>query len=255
MRIGPPVKFTRPLLITKLKATGVHLSLSIAVFLYLTYRIYYHWYPQPYFEVDGGWQGFHLIAAVDLVLGPLITVLIFDLSKSTRAIIFDLIIIAVVQFGALAYGVYTTYIQRPVAIVLIDDFVISAIRGQYKDSIDSVDELRQYSDEWPPIIFADMPTTQSGIDEVQRIKLEGKILEHAQINLYAPREKFVDALKQRQVRFSDRLDFHKARERYEAYLQRSGKSADEILIAPFDARYGRVWLIFDLDGKLIDYFF
>ena len=249
------MKFTRALLITKLKATGIHLSLSIVVFLYLTYQIYYHWYPQPHFEVDGGWQGFRLIAAVDLVLGPMITFLIFDLSKSTRAIVFDLVIIATVQFGALAYGVYTTYVQRPVAVVIIDEFVVSAIKEQYKDSIDSADELRQFSDELPPIIYADMPTTAEGIAEVQQIKFEKKILEHAQINLYAPREKFADALKQRQVRFSQRLDFHKARKRYEAYLQRSGKSADEILIAPFDARYGRVWLIFDLDGKLIDYFF
>ncbi len=248
------MKFTRPLLITKLKATGIHLSLSIVVFLYLTYQIYYHWYPQPYFEVDGGWQGFRLIAAVDLVLGPLITFLIFDLSKSTRAIVFDLIIIAAVQFGALAYGVYTTYTQRPVAVVLIDDFVVSAIREQYKDSIDSVDELRQYSDEVPPIIFADMPTTQLGIEEVQRTKLEDKILEHAQVNLYAPMESLGDALKLRQVRFNERLDFRKARGRYEAWLQQNGKSADEVLIAPFDGRYGRVWLVFDTDGKYMAYF-
>ncbi len=248
------MKFTRPLLITKLKATGIHLSLSIVVFLYLTYQIYYHWYPQPYFEVDGGWQGFRLIAAVDLVLGPLITFLIFDLSKSTRAIVFDLIIIAAVQFGALAYGVYTTYTQRPVAVVLIDDFVVSAIREQYQDSIDSVDELRQYSDEVPPIIFADMPTTQLGIEEVQRTKLEDKILEHAQVNLYAPKESLGDALKLRQVRFNERLDFRKARGRYEAWLQQNGKSADEVLIAPFDGRYGRVWLVFDTDGKYMAYF-
>ena len=248
------MKFTRPLLITKLKATGIHLSLSIVVFLYLTYQIYYHWYPQPYFEVDGGWQGFRLIAAVDLVLGPLITFLIFDLSKSMRAIVFDLIIIAAVQFGALAYGVYTTYTQRPVAVVLIDDFVVSAIREQYKDSIDSVDELRQYSDEVPPIIFADMPTTQLGIEEVQRTKLEDKILEHAQVNLYAPKESLGDALKLRQVRFNERLDFGKARGRYEAWLQQNGKSADEVLIAPFDGRYGRVWLVFDTDGKYLAYF-
>ena len=248
------MKFTRPLLITKLKATGIHLSLSILVFIYLSYQIYYNWYPQPYFEVDGGWQGFRLVAAVDLVLGPLITFLIFDLSKSTRAIIFDLFIILAIQVGALAYGVYTTYTQRPVAIVLIDDFVVSAIADQYKDSIDSVDDLARYSDETPPIIFADMPTTQEGIDEVQRIKFDDKILEHAQVNIYAPKDRLRDALKLRQVRFNERLDFHQARYRYEAWLQQSGKSADQVLIAPFDGRYGRVWLVFDTDGKYQTYF-
>ena len=57
------MKFTKPLLITKLKATAVHLSMSIAVFVYLAYQIYYNWYPEPYFSIDGGWQGIRLIGA------------------------------------------------------------------------------------------------------------------------------------------------------------------------------------------------
>ncbi len=248
------MKFTRALLITKIKATSVHLALSFAVFIYLSYQIYYNWYPQPYFAVDGGWQGFRLVAAVDLVLGPLITFLIFDLSKSRREIFFDLCIIAAIQFGALAYGVLTTYAQRPVAIVLIDDFVVSAIPEQYRDSIESVDELRRFSDEHPPIIFADLPNTTEGLDEVQRIKLEEKILEHAQINLYAPRERLAEALQTRQVRFGERLDFYNKRDRYEAWLQQNGKTAEEVLIAPFEGRYGRIWLVFDSDARFISHF-
>ena len=135
------MKFTKSLLITKLKATGVHLTLSIVVFAYLAWRIYYHWYPQPYFEIDGGWQGIRLVAAVDLVLGPLITFLIFDLRKPLRMIVFDLCVIATIQFGALAYGVYATYTARPVAVILIDEFVVSAIPEHYGDSLDSVEEL------------------------------------------------------------------------------------------------------------------
>ena len=67
------------------------------------------------------------MGAVDLILDPLITFLIFDLRKSRGEILFDLTIIAMIQFGALAYGVHATYSQRPVAIILYDDFVITAI--------------------------------------------------------------------------------------------------------------------------------
>jgi hypothetical protein len=73
------MKFTKQLLITKLKATGVHLSLSLVVFVYLAYQIFFNWYPQPYFEIDGGWQGMRLVGAVDLILGPLITFLILNI--------------------------------------------------------------------------------------------------------------------------------------------------------------------------------
>ena len=46
---------SKELLIIKLKATAIHFSLSIVVFVVLAYLILYHWYPQPYFTIDGGW--------------------------------------------------------------------------------------------------------------------------------------------------------------------------------------------------------
>ncbi|MDH3388794.1 MAG: hypothetical protein OEN02_12910 [Gammaproteobacteria bacterium] len=248
------MKFTKPLLITKLKATAIHLCMSLAVFVYLVYQIYYNWYPQPYFEVDGGWQGIRLVAAVDLVLGPLITFLIFDLRKSRREILFDLLTIVVIQFGALAYGVYATYTQRPVAIVMIDEFVLSAIPQQYGGRLKSLEDLRQYSDEHPPIIFAEMPTTEEGIAEINRIKLEEQVLEHAQLNLYRPKAKLKQALRERQVLFGDRLDYYDERDSYRTWLQQNKKSEDEVLIAPFGGRYGRIWLVFDLEGNYLSYF-
>jgi len=248
------LKFTKPLLITKLKATGVHLSLSFIVFVYLAYQIYFNWYPQPYFSIDGGWQGIRLIGAVDLVLGPFITFLIFDLRKRRRAIVFDLIVIAVIQLGALAYGINLTYTQRPVAIVVIDEFVVGAIMEHYGGKLESSDQLKQYSDEKPPIIFADLPLGKETLAEINRIKLEDKILEHAQLPLYKTRSELAAALKSKQVIYMSRLDYYKHRDRYEAWLKQHSKSADEILIARFDGRYGKVWLVFDLDGKYLDYF-
>ena len=247
-------KFTGPLLITKLKATGVHLSMSIIVFVYLAYQIYYNWYPQPYFAVDGGWQGIRLIGAVDLVLGPFITFLIFDLRKSRRAILFDLIVIAVIQFGALAYGINLTYNQRPVAIVLIDDFVVGSTMEHYGDTLESANQLRQYSDEKPPIIYAEIPLDKDALAEINRIKIEEKVLENAQMDLYKTGAELTAALKSKQVMFMTRLDEHEQLDQYEDWLKQHGKSEDEVLIARFSGRYGSAWLVFDLDGKYLDYF-
>ena len=247
-------KFTKPLLITKLKATGVHLSLSFIVFVYLAYQIYFNWYPQPYFSVDGGWQGIRLIGAVDLVLGPFITFLIFDLRKSRRAILFDLVVIAVIQFGALAYGINLTYTQRPVAIVMIDDFVVGATMEHYGGKLESADQLKQYSDEMPPIIYSELTLDREALAEINRIKIEEKVLEHAQLNLYKSSSELTAALKSRQIMFMSRLDDYEERDQYEAWLEQHGKSEDEILLARFNGRYGSVWLVFDLDGRYIAYF-
>ena len=248
------MKFTKPLLITKLKATGVHLSLSILVFIYLTYQIVFNWYPEPYFSVDGGWQGLRLIGAVDLVLGPLITFLIFDLSKSRRAILFDLITIVVIQFGALFYGVYTTYYQRPVAIVLIDEFVMSAIEEHYGDKLPSLNLLADYSAEKPPIIYSDLPLDAQVLAEANRIKLEDKVLEHAQMQLYKPKSEFKSGLQSRQAQYLTRMDERDERPVYDDWLKQNRKSADAVLVAPFSGRYGRVWLVFDAQGKYQTYF-
>ena len=248
------LKLSKQLLATKLKATAIHLAMSLIIFSYLVYLIVYVWYPQPYFAVDGGWQGLRLVAAVDLVLGPLITFLIFNLGKPRLEIFFDLLVIVSIQFGALAYGVMLTYQQRPVAIVLIDDFVVTAIEENYGGKLESTEWLKRFSDEQPPIIFADLPLNKEGLDEVIRIKQEEKVLEHAQLQLYRPFAEFKQALQQRQLRFYERLDYFKARENLEAWLKSSQMDAEDVLIAPFSARYGNVWLIFDKNARYLSYF-
>ena len=248
------MRICKPLLITKLKATAVHLLMSVAVFIYLVYQIYFNWYPEPYFSADGGWAGIRLIGAVDLVLGPLITFLIFDLSKSRRAILFDLTTIAVIQLSALSYGIYSTYTQRPVAVVVIDQFVYSTTMEQYAGTLASTSELQRYSDEKPPIIFSDFPLDREGIDEVQRIKIEDKVLEIAQMHLYRPRTDLLVALQNRQLAAEELLDRDGLKQVFADWLQEKGKTKDEVLILRFSGRYDNAWLIFDLEGRLAGYF-
>lgn len=248
------MKLDKPLLITKLKATGIHMCLSLVVFAYLAYQIYYHWYPQPYFSIDGGWQGIRLVGAVDLVLGPFITFLIFDLRKSRREILFDLVTIAVIQLSALSYGVYATYTQRPVAVVLIDEFAASAIMENYGGKLKSERDLQQYSDEIPPIIYAQAPDTQEALAEVQRIGIEENVIAHAQLNLYQPKSEFKNFLKQQQILFFDRMEFYRETEQFNNWLQQNQKTREEVLLARFSGRYGVAWLVFDLEGRYLSYF-
>lgn len=248
------MKLTKPLLITKLKATGVHLLLSLVVFIYLAYLIYYYWYPQPYFEIDGGWQGIQIIAAVDLVLGPLITFLIFNLSKSRREILFDLTTILVIQFGALYYGISVTYEQRPVAVALVGQYMVTGTMEQFGDKLDSASELYEFSDERPPLVFADLQFDMDTLDELNHFKLWESVLEYVKKYSKQPRLEFAAALRDRQATFSERLDALKAREAYESWLRQNDKREDEIMVTRIAGRYGEAWLVFDTDGKYLSYF-
>ena len=249
------MKFTKQLLVTKLKATAVHLSMSAVVFVILAYQIYYNWYPQPYFSTDGGWAGMRIIAAVDLVLGPMITFLIFDLRKSRREIVFDLTIILVVQLGSLAYGIQAAYSQRPIAVIMFNnDFVLSATMEHYGGALESPDQLRQYSAEKPPIIYAKIPLDSKIIEEVQRIRAEDGVAEHAQTALYRTRDEFTEALRERQPSVLRKLQRFDSEPAFDEWLKLSGKSRDSVMLERFMGRYQKAWLIFDLDGNYLDYF-
>lgn len=243
----------RDLLKVKLIATGVHLSMSIVVFLVLAYLIYFVWYPQPFYSVDGGWQGMRLVAAVDLILGPMITFLIFNLNKSRREIVFDLAIILVIQFGALAYGVVATHSQRPVATVLIGYEIVPATSGDFGDTLDSISTLSEYSDEAPPMIASSIIGFE-GLEKAIAAKEETGIHAHAQMQWYLPADEFKSTLKGRQRGITDKLKARRAEDRFDAWLEQNQKTADDVMLGYFEGRYGTAWMVFDREGRYLGYF-
>lgn len=104
----------------KKKALLVHLALSSVLFAVILYLITQVWYPGPMFWADGGVQATQLVFGVDLVLGPLMTLIIYSPLKSLRERIFDMLVIAIIQVGAMLWGVNNVYSQYPVGIVLIE---------------------------------------------------------------------------------------------------------------------------------------
>jgi hypothetical protein len=101
------------------KASAIHLLLSAAIAgAVLTFMLTV-WYPWPLFEAAGGSQLIFILVGVDVTLGPLITLIIFKAGK--KGLKFDLTVIALVQLAALAYGIHTLYLARPVYLVYTVD--------------------------------------------------------------------------------------------------------------------------------------
>lgn len=74
--------------------------------------MWFVWYPAPYFHAMGGDKLILLVLGIDVVLGPLVTAIVFDQNK--KSLKFDLSTIALIQLLALAYGVYVMFVARPV---------------------------------------------------------------------------------------------------------------------------------------------
>jgi hypothetical protein len=111
--------------VPRLRAAGIHLGLSMLVAALAAVLVFAIWYPYPYREISGGRELFLLVVSVDVILGPLITLTVFDRRKSTRELVIDLAIVAAVQLSALSYGLWTVFVARPVHLVFeIDRFRI-----------------------------------------------------------------------------------------------------------------------------------
>lgn len=97
---------------TRLKAALSHFLISLALSTIVICLLIFGWYPRPYFWALGGLMLLALIIGIDIVLGPLMTLLLFNPRKSRRALALDLSLIAVVQISALGYGLYSGYASR-----------------------------------------------------------------------------------------------------------------------------------------------
>jgi hypothetical protein len=98
-------------------AAGAHLGMSLAVAALAAALVFFVWYPYPYREVSGGRELFFLVVAVDAVLGPLLTFAIFNHKKAWKSLQRDLVVIVLLQVTALAYGLWTVAVARPVHLV------------------------------------------------------------------------------------------------------------------------------------------
>lgn len=110
-------KLNRGRLLLRLRAAGVHLLISAVVALLAAALVFGLWYPAELRHMAGGQGLFFLVVSVDVVLGPLLTLIVFDVAKGWSHLRRDLAAIAALQLAALGYGLHTVYEVRPVAVV------------------------------------------------------------------------------------------------------------------------------------------
>ncbi|MEN8136193.1 MAG: hypothetical protein ABFS18_11760 [Thermodesulfobacteriota bacterium] len=102
-------------------AFASHFGISLLIFLALLLIIVFFWYPGALFAAAGGWQGIRIVVGVDLVLGPLLTLIVYDIAKPRKVLFRDLLVIVLIQFSCLVGGVYVVFDERPVTVTYVHD--------------------------------------------------------------------------------------------------------------------------------------
>lgn len=101
--------------------------------------VFVFWYPYPYGELSGGRKLFTILVSVDVVCGPLLTLVLFNPGKSRKEFLLDMSLVVAIQLAAMAYGVHTAYVARPLFLVHeVDRFRVIAMTD-YGDAVVSKD--------------------------------------------------------------------------------------------------------------------
>ncbi len=152
----------------RFSAFAIHLGISLLIFVVLAYLIVFEWYPGFFFDTDGGWRGMRIIIAVDLVLGPMLTLVVYKAGKPGLKT--DLTLIGLFQFVCLFAGTYVVYSERPVSVVFVDGrFAVLSTDDYTEDAGIAVPDLATFPGDDPKWVMVVAP---QGIEAEARFRAE-----------------------------------------------------------------------------------
>ena len=100
---------------TRWRAATLHLGISALVLASAAVLAMLLWYPPSLFHVSGVDRLLLVMAAIDLSIGPLLTLLVYRHGKPGMR--FDLAVIALLQAAFFAYGAHVFFAGRPIFLV------------------------------------------------------------------------------------------------------------------------------------------
>jgi uncharacterized membrane protein len=239
---------TRARLIPAIKASGVHLLLSIVVCVTAAAFVFGIWYPFPYRELMGGRELFLLVIAVDVVCGPLLTLVFYNPAKPHRELSRDMGLVAAVQLAALVYGLHTVMLVRPVYLVFeVDRFnAISAVDVD-ESALDKAKKPWDALPLWGPKIIASRPPKDND-EMIKSIDLSMQGIEpSARPNWWQALDVSRVEILKRAKPLPELRRKHggnlTAIARLETAIKNSGKVEDELRWLPLTSRRSKDWTV------------
>lgn len=144
--------------IYKLKAFSLHLIASLVIAVVSLGLVFFVWYPKPLYQATGVVEIFLIMLGVDVILGPLLTFIIYKPNKKTLK--FDLIVIVLLQLAAFSYGFYHVYDGRPAWIAYnIDRFdLVKNNEIDKRKLVEALPTYQQVSNSGVRYVAAILPT-------------------------------------------------------------------------------------------------
>jgi hypothetical protein len=242
--------FRGPLLSSKLRALAIHLGLSVLIFAPYLYLITQVWFPGPLFATDGGWQGLRIMLLCDLVIGPLLTFLVYRPDKTRRALAIDFSFISLVQIAALVYGTHAVLTQRPVAVSLSEGVFQVVLPEDLKPQTIAPDGWNKFGDGKPYWVFRRAPKDADERGGVVIFAMAEGVGEHALHYLFEPLKASRDAARSQQIDRAKLIAEDPSLAAKFAAIE-AGRSASELTWLRLAGRYADALIAFDTEMNIV----
>ncbi len=157
----------------KSRAALIHLWPSLVVLITIAALILLAWYPYPFLQLKNNDQFSALLILTAALIGPAMTWLMYK--KGKRGMVFDLVVITLIQVVAIGWGTRALYLNRPYFMVFtVDRFEVISIREVDTGSIDNPEFLNK------PFagtveLYANMPKDHQLFQKlIREVMFEGK---------------------------------------------------------------------------------
>lgn len=233
----------------KRRAVTWHLALSLLLSIALAAWLLLHWFPAPFSFAAGALTGLVIVVSVDMCLGPMLTLLLIHSKKSLRENILDGIVVATLQFSALAYGLWQVSLARPAAVVFWQDSFYLVKAFDYQERYGTQPDLSKLSSESVPVIYARYPLLLSELEQLER-DIKVGIVPFENKALY---RKVAEGLAE--IRKSP-LDINVLLAKYANLQQQLDSLATkqeqkDLIYSRLHSDYGTYLLVLDMSGKLV----
>ena len=171
---------------SRYKAALIHLGISAAIGLAAFVFMRVVWYPGQLFNAVGGGGLVLILLGVDVTIGPLITLIVFNPAK--KSLRMDLTVVALLQLAAFLYGAWTIFLARPVYVAFaVDRFEL--VRAADLDPADlkaaKVPRFQSLPLLHPEVIAVELPTDPEQKKRTLDLALQGKDVQ-LRPELYVP---------------------------------------------------------------------
>ncbi len=209
--------------ITRWQAAGVHVLCSLGLAVIAGILLFMVWFPQPFTHAAGADRLITLLIGIDLVLGPLLTLIVYKHGK--KGMYFDLAFIGVVQVAALTYGLHMIAQSRPIFIVVTEDmtYLVPNRALSEEDLAQAPDAaLRHRSWTGPVLVAAPTPTDPKAREALLDSGLAGKDIDRLpqHYRIYA---QAAPALIAASKPLAELAAVEAKRERVQAFVRETGK--------------------------------